>query len=150
MLYELLINFSYRNLKIWISYPINPLCKKEYRVISDILSNDFNINRNQRYLNNHFLQNIYYVLENCLHNKLLKLGNKSHSSVFKQEEFLSNENIENLRNFFEFIVKNLRRENDNIQEAIKLKQTGSNSLKNLFVPNKDSKEEVKISFFILF
>ena len=148
ILYELLIKFSYRNLKNWISYPINPLCKKEYQIISDILSNDFNIDRNQRYLNNHFLQNIYYVLENCLHNKLLKLGNKIYSSVLKQEEFLSNENMENLRNFIEFIVRNLKRENDNIQQAINLKQKGCNSLKNLVVPNKDINSDVNLFYII--
>lgn len=142
IIFELLNNFSFRNLKNWISLPINPLCKNEYYIISDILSNDFNIDRNQQFLNNHFLQNIYFILQDCLHNKLLRLGNKNHSNVSKQDGFLSNENLDNLRNFFEFIVRNFKKENDNIQNMINMKQKGPDIYKNRSLNIKDLKSEV--------
>ncbi len=77
------------------------------------------------------------------------MGNKTYSSVFKQEDFLSNENMDNLRSFFEFIVKNFKKENYNIQEAISLKHKGSLSFKNLFMPNKEIKLEVNLILFYL-
>jgi len=138
MCYEFLTNFSYRNLKQWVSHPINPLCKKEYQMSPDILSNEFNIIRHQRFLTNHFLQNIYYLLENCLHTKLIKLGNKNIPSIMRQDEFLSNENTDNIRGFFEFIIKNMKKENDKIQERLNLKQKGS-GFKNFIASTKEVK-----------
>lgn len=131
VVFNLLTIFSYRNLFKWIVYPINPLCAKEYQNVYEVLKKEFNLNRKNRFMNYHFLQNLYFIMENTYHVKLIKKGNKTNYNFTQKDGYFNNEDMENLRNFFEFIVKNLKKENEKIYQLILYKEKSVN-IKNLF------------------
>ncbi len=94
------------------------------------------------------MQNIHFILENCLHTKLIKIGNKTIPTLIKQDEFISNENMENLRNLFELILKNLKMENEKIKNILVMNQKGF-SIKNIFSPATDVNLFNQLSLFYI-
>jgi hypothetical protein len=110
--FEILINYSSRLLIRIICSPINPLCKREYNSLQDVITENHNFQVENKFKNYHLLQNILYVFELDYHNRLTMFRSKKSLTSKERNIFTDFSNIEKFGNFYNFIYKNFKSKNE--------------------------------------
>lgn len=99
--------------------------------MNEVICENHNFQAENKFQNNHLLQNILYVFELNYHNKLISSKSKKTYSSKEKNVFADFDNIEKFGNFYNFIYKNFKAKNDflNISE---LEREEKYTIRNLF------------------